>query len=53
MIAGVIRRGRRRAKTEGSSMRMLIQLADDRVAETLIVAGATLLITAFSMGYLF
>jgi len=34
-------------------MKMLIQLADDRMAEMLIVTGTTFLIAAFSITYFF
>jgi hypothetical protein len=34
-------------------MNMLIQFADDRVGEMLIITGATFLIAAFSMSYSF
>jgi hypothetical protein len=34
-------------------MKMLIQLADDRMGEMLIVTGAILLIAGFSEAYLF
>ena len=40
-------------QTGGASMRILIQLADERMGEVLIVIGASLLITGFSIAYLF
>jgi len=50
----LIRRGHGRyAKPEGAPVRMLIQLADDRMGELLILTGAILLIAALSMGFLF